>query len=70
MNWFNIIKAERIRESEAMLLARKLVMPYIQEKIREVPIETLTLPLEGQGATYELHRGKGGGGSKSNRPFL
>ena len=62
MNWYDIIKATPIRESEAMLLARKLVMPYLQVKIREIPLETLTLPLEGQSATWgERHNQTGGG---------
>jgi len=47
MMWFQVLKANFIRESHAMHLARELVIPYIQQKITELPMETLTLPLEG-----------------------
>ena len=45
--WFEILKANFIRESPAMQLARELVIPYIQQQITELPMETLNLPLEG-----------------------
>ena len=48
MNWFEILKAAGIRQTPGLLLARKLIMPYIQDKIKELPLETLTLPPEGQ----------------------
>jgi len=51
MSWFEMLKAERIQPNEAMDLARKLVIPYIEAKIREIPQETITLFVEGSGGT-------------------